>query len=136
MKALLVKEKIGQSVEILEEFNVDCWITFVRESSIMRDPMMDFLCEANMTWHSAFIITKSGATYAIVGQMEKQTIQDMKIYQNVYGYVEGIKEQLLKTLKEINPSTIAVNYSENSEVCDGLTHGMYLTLRKLLAEIG
>jgi len=136
MKALLVKEKVGQSVEILEEFNVDCWITFVRESSIMRDPMMDFLCEANMTWHSAFIITKSGATYAIVGQMEKQTIQDMKIYQNVYGYVEGIKEQLLKTLKEINPSTIAVNYSENSEVCDGLTHGMYLTLRKLLAEIG
>ena len=102
----------------------------------MRDPMMDFLCEASMTWHSAFIVTRSGKTCAIVGQMEKQTIDDMGVYHRVLGYIEGIKGHFLETLKEINPSSIAVNYSEGSEVCDGLTHGMYLTLQRMLREIG
>jgi Xaa-Pro aminopeptidase len=133
---MLIKEKVDQAVEILKEYETDCWITFVRESGIMRDPMMDFLCHADMTWHSAFIITRSGETYAVVGQMETKTIEDMDVYKNVTGYVEGIKKDLLGTLKAINPSSIAVNYSETSEVCDGLTHGMYLTLRGMLAEIG
>lgn len=133
---MLIKEKVEQAVEILKEYDIDCWITFVRESGMMRDPMMDYLCDADMTWHSAFIITRSGETHAIVGQMEKLTIAEMGVYDQVTGYVEGIKKDLLDTLKAINPATIAVNYSENSEVCDGLTHGMYLTLRGILAEIG
>lgn len=133
---MLIKEKVEQAVGILQEYDVDCWITFVRESGIMRDPMMDFLCAGEMTWHSAFIVTKSGQTYAIVGQMETKTIEDMGVYENVLGYVEGIKDHLLRTLKTIDPAKIAVNYSENSEVCDGLTHGMYLTLRGFLAEMG
>ena len=103
---------------------------------MMRDPMMDFLCEADMTWHSAFMIFRSGETHAIVGQMEKQTVDEMEVYQQVTGYVEGVKDALLNTLKDKNPRSIAVNYSEGSEVCDGLTHGMYLTLRDMLAKIG
>jgi len=133
---MLIREKVNQAVEILQEYGTDCWITFVRESGMMRDPMMDFLCHADMTWHSAFIVTRTGETHAIVGQMEKLTIEEMGVYENVTGYVEGIKNDLLNTLKALDPSSIAVNYSENSEVCDGLTHGMYLTLRGMLAEIG
>lgn len=133
---MLIREKLGQAVGLLQETGIDCWITFVRETGLMRDPMMDFLCVSDMTWHSAFIVTRSGATCAIVGQMEKQTIDDMGVYDRVLGYVEGIKGGLLDTLREINPSSIAVNYSEASEVCDGLTHGMYLTLRRMLSEIG
>jgi Xaa-Pro aminopeptidase len=133
---MLIKEKVDQAVEILREYETDCWITFVRESGIMRDPMMDFLCPADMTWHSAFIITRSGETHAIVGQMEKQTIEEMKVYRHVSGYVEGIKKDLVDALKALDPRTIAINYSQTSEVCDGLTHGMYLTLRGMLAEIG
>jgi len=133
---MLIKEKVDQAVEILEEYETDCWITFVRESGMMRDPMMDFLCHADMTWHSAFIVTRTGETHAIVGQMEKLTIDEMGVYENVTGYVEGIKNDLLNTWKALDPSSIAINYSENSEVCDCLTHGMYLTLRGMLAEIG
>jgi Xaa-Pro aminopeptidase len=133
---MLIREKVQQAVGILDEYETDCWITFVRESGMMRDPMMDYLCPADMTWHSAFIITRGGENHAIVGQMEKRTIDEMEVYDHVSGYVEGIKEDLLGTLKALDPATIAVNYSVNSEVCDGLTHGMYLTLRDMLAEIG
>ena len=133
---MLIKEKVDQAVQILKEHETDCWITFVRESCMMRDPMMDFLCPADMTWHSAFIVTRTGETHAIVGQMEKRTIDEMGVYRNVTGYVEGIKKDLLNTLEVLDPASIAVNYSVNSEVCDGLTHGMYLTLHGMLSEIG
>ena len=133
---MLIREKVDQAVEILKEYEIDCWITFVRESGMMRDPMMDFLCHADMTWHSAFIVTRTGETHAIVGQMEKRTVDELGVYGQVTGYVEGIKKELLDTLKALDPSSIAINYSETSEVCDGLTHGMYLVLRGMLAEIG
>ena len=132
---MLIKEKVDQAVEILKEYETDCWITFVRESGMMRDPMMDFLCHADMTWHSAFIVTRTGESHAIVGQMEKRTVDEMGVYEHVTGYVEGIKEDLLDTLKALDPSSIAINFSETSEVCDGLTHGMYLALCGMLAEI-
>ena len=133
---MLIREKVEQAVEILKDYDVDCWLTFVRETEIVHDPMLDFLTRSNVTWHSAFIIAKSGKTFAIVGQMDKKSIEDLGVYQQVTGYVEGIKEHLLSTLREIGPASIAVNYSKTSEVCDGLTHGMYLTLQDHLSEIG
>ena len=133
---MLIKEKVEQAIGILNENDVDCWITFVRESGIVHDPMLDFLIEADVTWHSAFIITKSGETYAIVGQMDTASIDDLGVYKHVLGYVEGIKEHLTNTIKEINPSSIALNYSKGSEISDGLTHGMYLTLHEFFDEIG
>ena len=133
---MLIKEKVEQAKMILKEYSVDCWITFVRESGIMRDPMLDFLIKADVTWHSAFIITGSGDSIAIVGQMDKQTIEDLGVYKHVVSYVEGIKEPLLATLKKLDPANIAVNFSQGSEVCDGLTHGMYLTLQEFLSGIG
>ncbi len=51
-------------------------------------------------------------------------------------YVTGFKEPFQEFLKEANPRTIAVNYSQGSEICDGLTYGMYLTLSEVLGEIG
>ena len=134
--ATLIKEKVDQAIGILDEYGIDCWITFVRESGMVRDPMMDFLCPADMTWHSAFIVARSGETHAIVGQMEKRTVDELGVWGRVTGYVEGIKGELLGWLKTLDPASIAVNWSRNSEVCDGLTHGMYLLLEDMLAEIG
>jgi len=57
-------------------------------------------------------------------------------YDEVVGYVTGFKEPLQAALRAFAPAAIAVNYSQGSEICDGLTHGMYLTLRETLAEIG
>jgi Xaa-Pro aminopeptidase len=133
---MLIKEKTAQAVNLLEEYDTDCWITFVRESGIMRDPMLDYLIRSDVTWHSAFILSRRGETYAIVGQMDKQSVEDLGVYTEVLGFVESIRNPLLDTLKALAPRSIAVNFSKVSEVCDGLTHGMYLTLEELLGEIG
>jgi Xaa-Pro aminopeptidase len=133
---MLVREKVDQAKRLLDEFGIDCWLTFVRESAINGDPSLTFLVAADVTWHSAFIIAKDGSTRAIVGQFDQKTVEDAGAYDQVTGFVEGIKQPLLETLRALDPQTIAINYSVESEVCDGLTHGMYLTLHGFLTEIG
>ena len=133
---MLIKEKVRQAVGILNELGIDCWITFVRESALNGDPILDFLLPADVTWHSALVLTASGDAFAIVGKYDKQMIDDTGAYGEVVGYVQGYKDHLQGLIKKINPRRIAVNYSADSEICDGLTHGMYLTLYDLLKEIG
>ena len=132
----LINEKVGQSIGILRELDLDCWLTFVRETSVTGDPMLSFLSPSHLTWHSAFLITNSGETVAIVGAMEKQGIEELGVYSQVKGYVENINPELQSVLQELNPSSIAVNYSTTSEIADGLSHGMYLLLWDILKEIG
>ncbi|HPW17592.1 MAG TPA: Xaa-Pro peptidase family protein [Candidatus Aminicenantes bacterium] len=132
----LIREKVGQAAGLLREFGVDCWITFTRESEICGDPTLVFLAPGHVTWHSAFVVCADGRTRAIVGLYDRKGIEETGAYDKVVGFVTGIKEPLLEFLREADPRTIAVNYSEGSEIADGLTHGMYLTLRRFLAEAG
>jgi Xaa-Pro aminopeptidase len=133
---MLIREKIRQAVEVLNEFGLDCWITFTRESEINGDPALVFLAPGPVTWHSAFIVGAGGRTQAIVGLYDQKALEETGAYNQVVGYVTGIKEPLLESLRELDPKTIAVNFSKESEICDGLTHGMFLTLHDILAEIG
>lgn len=132
----LIQEKIAQASEILRELGVPCWLTFVRETGINGDPVMPFLAPAHLTWHSALIVMADGEAHAIVGEMERRTIEETGAYRQVEGHVQGAKAPLVEFLKRRNPSAIAVNFSTDSEVCDGLTHGMFLTLQSWLAGVG
>ena len=132
----LIQEKVAQAVRLLNELHVPCWLTFARETGINGDPVLPFLVQADLTWPSALVITADGGTHAIVGRYDRQMVQDTGAYQIVEGYVEGIKAPLLQLLKALDPPAIAINYSQDSEICDGLTHGMFLTLCEYLAEIG
>ncbi len=133
---MLIKEKIEQAKKLLIEFDIDCWITFVRESQINGDPTLAFLSPADVTWHSAFIISKDGKAHAIVGKYDQKTIEETDAYDEVVGFVEGIKEPFQSYMIKLNPKIIALNYSEGSEIADGITYGMFLTMKNLLGEIG
>jgi Xaa-Pro aminopeptidase len=133
---MLIKEKIDQAKDLLKEFDIDCWITFTRESQINGDPTLAFLSPADVTWHSAFIISKDGKAHSIVGKYDQKTIEDTGVYDEVIGFVEGINEPFQSYMKILNPKHIAINFSEGSEIADGITHGMYLTLFNFLNELG
>ncbi len=124
----LVHQKIKQTVEILNEQDTDLWLIFARESSTNHDPSMDMVVGANCTWQSAFLINKNGDTTAIVGSLEVPNMKSVGTYKNVVGYLKTVKEPLLEYLNKHNPKTIALNYSVNANLADGLTHGMYLNL--------
>ena len=67
----LLQEKVNQAIEILGEQETDMWLTFVRETSGVRDPALDLLIVDNvLTWDSALILTRSGGMIAIFGNLE------------------------------------------------------------------
>ena len=133
---MLVQEKVGQASGLMREFGIDCWLTFVRETALNGDPTLPYLVDGALTWHSALLISASGRKVAIVGRYDKKGVEDLGVYDEVIGYVEGMKKPLQELLRSWDPRSIAVNYSVGSEICDGLTHGMYLTLVEYLSEIG
>lgn len=130
----LVLEKQKQAIEILNEKNIDMWLTFVRETGNLKDPMMDMIVGTGATWHSAFILTKSGESIAIIGSLEEANMKTVGTYKTIIPYLKSVREDLVKTIEKLDPKTIAINYSKNSSLADGLTHGVYLELIDLLKD--
>jgi Xaa-Pro aminopeptidase len=130
----ILKEKVEQGIQILDREGIDLWMTFVRESSTIHDPALDLICGMNLTWPSALILTRTGEKTAIVGTLEVEALKTKGVYDPIVGYDTSVKEPLLEALERIQPQSIAVNFSENNLMADGLTHGLYLTLEKYLAD--
>lgn len=128
MNNLIFKEKIDQAISILEEKDIDMWVTFVRESSINHDAALDMIVGVNSTWQAAFIINKDGDATAIIGDMEEENFKKTGLYKNIIGYLKSIREPFVEYLKKKDPKKIAINYSKNSVLADGLTYGMYQIL--------
>ncbi len=128
----LVQEKVLQTLQVLKEKDVDAWLTFVRETPQMQDPCMELIAGVEVTWHSAFILTSKGDRIAIVGRFDRENVELTGAYQQVIGYDESIRKPLVEILTRLNPACIAINYSENDPAADGLTHGMWATLFRLL----
>lgn len=69
---------------------------------------------------------------AIVGNYDVNAEIAKKIWDDVIGYKEGISLSLTSYLQSINPQQIALNYSEENVIADGLSHGLYLKLQAIL----
>lgn len=129
----LVKQKTDQAISILKELDIDVWLTYVRKTSEIHDPSLYFLMEDSwLTWQTVLFITKTGKKIAICGRYDVPNIEKMGVYDTIIGYDESIRTDLIRILEEIDPSSIAINYSIDNVAADGLTHGMWLRLNKFL----
>jgi Xaa-Pro aminopeptidase len=128
----LLKEKLAQATNILNEYDVDVWLTFARETVLMPDPALELILGLNVTWHSAFLISRTGHHIAIVGHFDAENIRNLGAYSEVVGYHRGIGKHLLAALDSLSPNSIALNYSQSDFSADGLTLGNYKTLLSYL----
>lgn len=129
----LIQEKVAQATAILHEFDVDVWLTFVRETTLSPDPTLELIAGVDVTWQSAFVLSKDGRHTAIVGRYDTENVAQLGVYTHIIGYDEGIAQPLREALTRLNPATIAINYSANDVAADGLSHGLYLALLHHLA---
>jgi Xaa-Pro aminopeptidase len=128
----IVREKLDQAVGILEEKDLDLWLTFVRETTQVRDPCMDLILGFHLTWQSALMVTNTGQRIAIVGRYDVENVNNIGAYTTVVGYDESIRDPLLEQMRQINPRRIALNFSTSDPAADGLTHGLFRVLANIL----
>ena len=131
----IAKEKHGQIKQILHEEDIDCWIIFVRETMANKDPIMRLAVAGEVVWDTAFIFSLQDdkfQTYAIIGNFDSEAEKEKNLWSEVIPYTEGISQDLKSKIKQLNPTKIALNYSRDNVIADGLSHGMYLKLTEIL----
>jgi len=67
-----------------------------------------------------------------MGHYDTENFKRMGVYNKIIGYHQDIAPFLLEELKGLDPKTIAINYSPDNNLSDGLTYGMFLLLEKAL----
>jgi hypothetical protein len=71
----LIREKVAQAFILLNEYDIDCWITFVRETALNGDQFFRS-CYIRSDMYSALIFSRGGSRTAIV-KYDKQIVLDM-----------------------------------------------------------
>jgi Xaa-Pro aminopeptidase len=130
----LIKEKINQAIDILNELDIDLWLTFCRESDSTPDPVSNLIVGSGACWLSGYFISKSGDTTVLVGQADAPDFEQSDLYKNVVTYSEDVGKELYGIIREYNPRSIALNYSESNYTADGLSHGLFLMLQGFLSD--
>src|SRR5437588_821298 len=103
------REKLDQTTNVLAEQEVDCWLSFVRESAEVTDPALQLINAQGVTWQSAFIVTRDGRRVAIVGAGDGALIRQAGLFPDVRTYDESIAPLLRQTLAELDPRRVAIN---------------------------
>lgn len=128
----MYKEKLEQAGKILNEQNIDIWLTLVRETIMNNDPILNFISKVDFTALSGIMVMKSGKTVVLAGNNDAEGINQTQLYDEVITY-SGKFEDALRELLDLNKVTnLAVNYSIEDVASDGLSHGLFLMLQSVV----
>ena len=127
------REKIDQAARLLQEFDLDAWLIFVRETAMAGEPALRLIAPFELTWESAILVGAHGERVAVVGRFDAEPVRASGLFQEVIGYDAVIGPEFRSALERIDPRRLAINYSTSDVACDGLTHGLYLRLIQHLA---
>lgn len=123
------KQKLQQASEYLRDNNIDLWLIFASEGS---DPAVKLLTGLKTVGRTAFLITKENKKYAVCSIIDAQESEESGLFDQVYKYQNNLPEVLKQLIEQLNPNKIAINYSVDDNLCDGLTMGRYRWLKKNL----
>lgn len=120
--------------EVLKKEEIDLWLILTREES--RDPIAkDFGAGKAVARTALLFYLKGDQLYskAIAASYDITPLKESNIYDEIVIYrEEGIKKHLREEIKEVNPQKIAINYSRDVPIADGLSYGMYNYLKEAI----
>ncbi|NIP43339.1 MAG: aminopeptidase P family protein [candidate division Zixibacteria bacterium] len=129
----LLKAKSDQAIEILRKQETDLWIIAARESAASPDPSMDLVVGGDVVWTSFFLFSSTGKKIALVGNFDAPMFEKLEHFDEVRGYAKSVRDDLLAVMNKLKPKKIALNYSTDYHMADGLKHGLYIYILRLLS---
>lgn len=128
-KYQIPREKIEQLKKILAQEQLDGLVILTREAA---DPMLPFLCGEDAVHMGAAFFMRDGHNVMITSQSDEKKYYPSGIFSEVLTYDKGLEEVFLPVLERLAPKKLALNYSENDVIADGLTYGLYCMLEQML----
>jgi Xaa-Pro aminopeptidase len=122
--------------QIMKEQNVPAWLTFTRENT--PDPILPVLGIEHIVARGAFLFAIKDGKFtktAIAASYDVDPILKSGLYDQVIAYKsEGVKPHLAELLASLDPETIAVNFSRDVTIADGLTMGLRSYLEEAVGQ--
>lgn len=128
----MYKEKLEQATKILNEQNIDIWLTLVRETAMNNDPILPFVSKVDFTALSGIMVMKNGKTVVLAGNNDAEGINQTQLYDEVITYNGNFKDALRELLERNKVTRLAANYSMEDVASDGLSHGLFLMLQEIV----
>lgn len=132
MDTTLIGEKVEQAQDAVADSDADAWLTFCRETDAIAEPCLPYILGFDVVWPTAVVIGADDSA-VVLGRHDAPNAERLGVHA-VYPYDASIRESLHEALDGMGAETVAVNFSRDDNVADGLTHGLYLRLQDLLPE--
>ncbi len=128
----LTREKHAQLDALLPSLPADAWLVLCREGSDLSTLL--FAGEP-MVGLSAFLFTRSGRKVALVADYDRMGIEAPGVFDEVVAYGrEGLPQHLREAVRQIAPTTFALNQHVDDYLLDGLTVGLLKKLQQILGD--
>lgn len=125
------REKVTQIEVILQQQGIDALLILAREYS---DGNLPFIVGDDAIHTGAAFIRPNGKHIMITSVSDSGKFEESGIFSEVITYDVSIKETLACEYKKLGINKLALNYSEDENLCDGLTQGLYLLLQEVVGE--
>lgn len=122
------RQKMTQAIRYLNEQQLDVWLIYTSEGS---DPCIPLVTGVGTVGPGVFLLTASGQKVAMCSLIDAQDIEESGLFDRVIRSTD-LATDLADYIDELTPSTIALNYSLEEHLADGLTVGRYRWLMKAL----
>ncbi len=130
------KEKVKIAIDVLKEKDIDMWIIAGQESATNSEPILSIMSDAEFIGLTACIFNKDGTTAAICTPIDKNGYIHHGVFDEVIEFPLSFTDTLASYILKKGPNKIALDYSLENPSADGLTLGMYMTLKEAFTKAG
>lgn len=125
----LGRAKAQQALSHLSEDAL--WLFITREGS---DPASKLIFDAAVSGNAAFMLHPNHKILALTANYDQGHLARLGVFDEIRAYEKSFNASLKTWLKELLPKTMLLNYSETDHLSDGLTHGQFLSIQRLIEE--
>ncbi len=127
----LQREKLEQSISLLQEDNIDLWLTIARESKMNPDPILPLILVPHMGQTAMIAVNQKGSISVMSGNLDLPGFKEYGGFDEYIQYDNDFDSAFISFLQRENPKKIALNYSLEDVSSDGLSHGLFLRVKEI-----